>query len=88
MPSALHEAGKPLHHAVLAVAIDIFRAALPPVQFNLFAWESLRPEETSYFDHEGNEKRADLVFTVKLKKNRKAANPVMLLDNMKPHVFN
>ena len=49
-------------------AIDIFRLALPPVQFNLFAWESLRPEETSYFDHEGKEKRADLVFTAKLKK--------------------
>ena len=34
-------------------AVDIFRVALPPVQFNLFAWESLKPEETSYFDHEG-----------------------------------
>ena len=62
-------------------AVDIFRVALPPVQFNLFAWESLKPEETSYFDHEGNEKKADLVFTVKLKKNRKAANLVMLLEH-------
>ena len=62
-------------------AIDIFRKALPPAQFNLFAWESLKSEETSYFDHEGNEKKADLVFTVKLKKNRKAANLVMLLEH-------
>ena len=62
-------------------AVDIFRVALPPVQFNLFAWESLKSEETSYFDHEGNEKKADLVFTVKLKKNRKAANLVMLLEH-------
>ena len=54
-------------------AIDIFRLALPPTAFNLFAWESLKSEETSYFDHEGNEKKADLVFTVKLKKNRKTA---------------
>ena len=62
-------------------AIDIFRLALPPAAFDLFGWESLKSEETSYFDHEGNEKRADLVFTVKLKKNRKAANLVMLLEH-------
>ena len=49
-------------------AIDIFREALPPFQFTLFQWETLKSEETAYFDHEGNEKKADLVFSVKLKK--------------------
>ena len=62
-------------------AIDIFRKALPSTQFNLFAWESLKSEETSYFDHEGNEKKADLVFSVKLKKNRKRANLLILLEH-------
>ena len=62
-------------------AIDIFRVALPPAAFDLFAWESLKSEETSYFDHEGNEKRADLVFAVRLKRNRKAASLVILLEH-------
>ena len=62
-------------------AIDIFLKALSPAQFALFAWESLKPEETSYFDHEGNEKKADLVFSVKLKKNRKPANLVILIEH-------
>ena len=62
-------------------AIDIFRKALSPAQFALFAWESLKPEETSFFDHEGNEKKADLVFSVKLKKDRKPANLVILLEH-------
>ena len=62
-------------------AVDLFRYALPPEQFGLFAWESLRTEETACFDHLGNEKRADLVFSVKLKKNRKPANLVILLEH-------
>ena len=62
-------------------AIDIFRKALPSFQFALFQWKTLKSEETSYFDHEGNEKKADLVFSVKLKKNRKRANLVMLLEH-------
>ena len=43
--------------------------------------ESLKPEETAHFNHRGDEKKADLVFSVKLKKNRKSANLVMLLEH-------
>ena len=53
-------------------AIDIFRKALSPAQFALFAWESLKPEETPSSTMRATRKKPIWSFP---SNSRKTANP-------------
>ena len=62
-------------------ATDIFRKVLSPRQFRLFDWKTLEPQATVFVDHEGRQKMADLVFSVKTKRTGKTADLVLLVEH-------
>ncbi len=76
------------HHDVLfrgvfihkKYCLDIFRLVLTPTEFRLFKWKTLKSEATLFLDEEWKERRADLIFSVKLK-NDKSAKIVLLLEH-------
>ena len=62
-------------------SLDIFVLILTPSEFSLFDWETLKSEMTSFIDHDQKEKRMDLVFSVKLKRSKKTAKILFLLEH-------
>ena len=62
-------------------SLDIFVLILTPSEFSLFDWDTLKSEMTSFIDHDQKEKRMDLVFSVKLKRSKKTARILFLLEH-------
>ena len=52
-------------------SLDIFKLIFSPLEFELFDWETLEPKRSMFVDKGGREKRADLIFSVKLKDSSK-----------------
>ena len=61
--------------------LDIFRLVLTPQEFKLFNWKTLKPQITTFVDEQGQEKRTDLIFSVKLKKSHKTAQIFFLIEH-------
>ena len=61
--------------------LDIFRLIFTPKQFALFDWDTLKSEATVSVDNQWREKRADLVFSVKLKRIKKPVRIIFLLEH-------
>ena len=61
--------------------LDIFRLVLTPQEFKLFNWNTLKPQITTFVDEQGQEKRTDLIFSVKLKKSHKTAQIFFLIEH-------
>ena len=61
--------------------LDIFKLVLTPSEFALFDWTSLKSEISSFIDSEQQEKRMDLTFSVNLKRSKKAARILFLLEH-------
>ena len=60
--------------------LDILRLVFTPTEFGLFSWKTLKSEATFFLDEEWKERRADLVFSAKLR-NGKSAKIVLLLEH-------
>ena len=61
--------------------LDIFRLIFTPKQFALFDWDTLKSEATVSVDSKWKEARADLVFSVKLKRIKKPVRIIFLLEH-------
>lgn len=61
--------------------IDVFRLAFTPSEFNLFNWDTLKIETTTYINKEQREKRTDVVFSVQLKRSKQAVKIILLLEH-------
>ena len=61
--------------------LDIFRLIFTPKQFALFDWDTLKSEATVAVDDKWKETRADLVFSVKLKRIKKPVRIIFLLEH-------
>ncbi len=60
--------------------LDIFRLVLTPTEFRLFKWKTLKSEATLFLDEKWKERRADLIFSVKLASG-KSVRIVFLLEH-------
>ena len=61
--------------------LDIFKLVLTPSEFALFDWRSLKSEISSFIDSEQREKRMDLIFSVNLKRSKKAVRILLLFEH-------
>ena len=62
-------------------SLDLFKLIFKPLEFKLFDWDTLKPELRSYIDHEGKEKRIDLLFSVKMKGLKEEVKLLFLLEH-------
>ena len=61
--------------------LDIFKLVLTPAQFKLFDWTTLRSEVTISVDKEWREKRADLVFSARLKDKKTPVKIIFIIEH-------
>ena len=88
IPPAVRRSRANLHDSVFKqiysrrrYCLDIFRLVLTPQEFKLFNWNTLKPQITTFVDEQGQEKRTDLIFSVKLKKSHKTAQIFFLIEH-------
>ena len=88
IPPAIRGSRANLHDSVFKqiyshrrYCLDIFRLVLTPQEFKLFNWKTLKPQITTFVDEQGQEKRTDLIFSVKLKKSHKTAQIFFLIEH-------
>ena len=62
-------------------SLDLFRLSFSPLEFELFNWETLKTELTTFMDDEWKAKRADLAFSVELKDSQKKVKVILLLEH-------
>ena len=59
--------------------LDIFKLIFSPLEFKIFDWETLEPQLRMFVSEEGREKRADLIFSVKLKEKKEQSVQIIFL---------
>ena len=62
-------------------SLDIFKLCLSKKEFSLFNWQTLKGELNTFVDKNWKEKRADLIFSVKLKNSKKEVKIIFLLEH-------
>ncbi len=62
-------------------ALDIFRLILTKSEYNLFNWDTLTCEQTTFFNKQGREKRMDLAFSVQIKNSDEKIKLLFLLEH-------